>query len=114
MASAKRGVRGTLREAVDDSDDEDDDVRTLTKGAGLFFSSIEYDMPAAVYNKQEQMRCKRYQSDAGSERLSYEQSVSLARIEYSVSFFELKTLRRIRTLLMDETSYRRGRKKNGR
>jgi len=41
VASAKRGVRGTLSEPTDDSDDEDDDVRTLTKGVGLFFSSIE-------------------------------------------------------------------------
>lgn len=35
VASAKRGVRGTFR---DDSDEELDDVRSLDKGVGLFFS----------------------------------------------------------------------------
>jgi hypothetical protein len=40
VASAKRGVRGTLRFEIDEeSESELDAVRTRTNGAGLLFSS---------------------------------------------------------------------------
>lgn len=40
VASAKRGVRGTLSVESDESDDELADVKFRVKGVGLFFSLI--------------------------------------------------------------------------
>lgn len=38
VASANRGVLGTLRDDSEESDDELDDVRSLVSGTGRFFS----------------------------------------------------------------------------